>query len=240
MELIIQKYNFSFEVELVGFPFTSIHDYTEANEKEELRIFRTRRKQLHKVHIMINLITGIRHTPSRWLKQWWTAGTCRMHTKISPSYTIKVGWLQAMGPLVGPIDKGVIWVTTAAFNLQGVLYGHQRHTLTTAHCALKPTAIARAQTHTIMPLAQQTSRADHTIRGHSYWPENSACVSRHLDFWHLPPLTLMPPQASLKRTSVDVIHFVPSLPPNPSHSTAPYLLLHMHVVIPTKIKLPLV
>jgi len=34
-----------------------------------------------------------------------------------------------MDPLVGPIDKGVIWVTTAAFNFQGVLYIHQRHTL---------------------------------------------------------------------------------------------------------------
>jgi len=97
-------------------------------------------------------------------------------------------------------------------SFQGVLYGHQRHTLTTSHFALKPTAIAAAQTYTIMPSAHRISRADHTIRGHSYWPENSACVSRHLDFRHLPPLTLTPPQASLKRTSVDVIHFVPPLP----------------------------
>jgi len=33
MELIIQKYNFSFEVDLVGFPFTYIHDYTEAQRE---------------------------------------------------------------------------------------------------------------------------------------------------------------------------------------------------------------
>lgn len=186
-------------------------------------------------HILINFTAGIRYTPLRWLKQWWIDGTCRMHNKISPSYKTKVGWLQAMGPLVEPIDKGVIWVTTTVFSFQGVLYGHQRHTLTTSHFALKPTAIVAAQTYTIMPSAQRISRADHTIRGHSYWPENSACVSRHLDFRHLPPLTLTPPQASLKRTSVDVIHFVPPSP----HSTAPYLLLYMNVVILTKIKLPL-
>jgi hypothetical protein len=58
--------------------------------------------------------------------------------------------LQVMDPLVGHIDKGVIWVTTAAFSFQGILCSHQRHSLTTAHSALMPTANATAQKYTIM------------------------------------------------------------------------------------------
>jgi len=182
---------------------------------------------------MINFVIGICYTPLRCLKQWWIDGTCRMHTKISPSYTIKVEWLQAMGPLVGPINKGVIWVTTAAFNL----HGHQRHTLTTAHCALQPTAIAVAQTYTIMPLAQQTSRADHTIRGHLLtWKQRMrVATSRFLTSSTPHPDTTL----SLTETYFRWRHPFCPLPPPPLHSPTPYLLLHMNVVIPTKIKLPL-
>ena len=42
MELMIQKYNFSFEVDLVGFPFTYTHDLLKPSGNEELRIIRNK------------------------------------------------------------------------------------------------------------------------------------------------------------------------------------------------------
>jgi len=46
MELIIQKYNFSFEVDLVGLAFIYTRDLLKPNGNEELRTIRTKRKQL--------------------------------------------------------------------------------------------------------------------------------------------------------------------------------------------------
>jgi len=92
------------------------------------------------------------------------------------------------GSTCGPTYKGVIWVTTAACSFQGVLYSQQRHTLTTVHFPLKPTANAGAQTHTIMLLEQQISRADHTIRGHSDLETAHACRDISIsDIFHPSP-----------------------------------------------------
>jgi hypothetical protein len=63
MDLLIPKYNFLFEVNLIGFLLHTPTIIMKLYENEDLRTLRTRRKQLDADHIMINFIIGIRYTP---------------------------------------------------------------------------------------------------------------------------------------------------------------------------------
>jgi len=94
-----------------------------------------------------------------------------------------------MDPLVGPIDKGVIRITIAVFSFQGVLY--KPSTTHPYNCTVCYQANCQCRSTDVHHHAVSTThitRRTHNTR--TLWLGNSACASRHLDFWHLPPLTL--------------------------------------------------